>query len=358
VNERDRRRAEARWRRGGLGRGEHLARVWRPVTAAELEARWNAEGSPVWRDGDVLTMVHRAEAETVHVVPGIQLEMWRVEDDLWALMVRVRDLDRAALSIGFLAVSGGHFWGLSMPETMVWRGPDAPAAPPRAAPLAGELREVELASRELGERRALTVYLPPGNGERPPVLYLADGGSVPSLAAVLEPGAAAGTTPAVVLVGAHSGVPTPGDDVRAREYLPGVDRLRYEAHERFFVDEVAGWAERELGVAAGRERRAVGGSSNGAVLASALGCRHPDRFGAVIAFSLGIEPPRPRDAAARHLLLAGTLEPGFHRATRAWAARLRGRGVEVEERERVCGHDPLMWEEELPGAVRWAFGRS
>jgi enterochelin esterase-like enzyme len=355
---RDRRRAEARWSRGGLARGENLARVWRPVTAAELEARWKAEGSPVWRDGDVLTLVHRAEAERVYVLPGIQLEMWRVEDDLWALMVRVRDLDRAAVSIGFLAISGGRRWGLPMPETIIWRGPAAPAAAPRAAPLAGELREVHLDSRELGERRALTVYLPPGRGERPPVLYLADGGSVPSFAAVLEPGVAAGTTPAVVIVGTHSATSTPGDDARAREYLPGVDRLRYEAHERFFVDEVADWAERELGVASGRERRAAGGFSNGAVLASAMGCRHPDRFGAAIAFSLGIEPPPPREVAARHYLLAGTLEPGFHRATRARAAKLRDRGVEVEERERVCGHDPLMWEEELPAAVRWAFGRS
>jgi hypothetical protein len=31
--------------------------------------------------------------------------------------------------------------------------------------------------------------------------------------------------------------------------------------------------------------------------------------------------------------------------------------VEVEHRERVCGHDPLMWQEELPAAIRWAFGQ-
>jgi enterochelin esterase-like enzyme len=335
-----------------------MARVWRPVTEAELEARWKAEGSPVWRDGDVLTIVHRAEAEEVRVLPGIQLDMWRVEGDLWALMVRVRDLDRAAVSIGCVAASGGSLGGLAWPETIVWRGPEAPPAPPRAAPLAGELREVQLDSSDLVERRAVTVYLPPDRGERPPVLYLADGGAVPGFAAVLEPGIVAGTTPAAVLVGVHSAASTPGDDARAREYLPGVDRVRFEAHERFFVGEVASWAERELGVSADRERRAAGGFSNGAVLASALGCRHPDRFGAVIAFSVGVQPPPPRGAPARHYLLAGTLEPGFRRATRAWAARLRDHGVEVEERERICGHDPLMWEEELPAAVRWAFGRS
>ena len=67
-------------------------------------------------------------------------------------------------------------------------------------------------------------------------------------------------------------------------------------------------------------------------------------------------PPLPsRVRPPRHCLLAGTLEPGFHRATRAWARLLRERGVEVDERERVCGHDPLMWQEELPGAIAWAF---
>ena len=42
--------------------------------------------------------------------------------------------------------------------------------------------------------------------------------------------------------------------------------------------------------------------------------------------------------------------------TRKFGTRLRSRGVIVELRERVCGHDPLMWEEELPQAISWAFG--
>jgi enterochelin esterase-like enzyme len=359
LDEDNRRRAEARWAQGGLPSGESVARVWRRVTAAELEARWATERSPVWRDGDVLTVVHRAEAEQVQVLPGVQQGMWRVDGDLWALMVRVRDLDRAALNLSCVAISGGQLWGQALPEPVQWRGPNAPAVPTRAEPLAGELRDVMLDSHALGERRALTVYLPPGRWEGLPVLYLADGGSAPRFAAVLEAGVAAGATPAAVLVGVHSAVGEPDVDLRGREYVPGMDPRRFAAHERFFVDEVAAWVERELGGSADRERRAVAGYSNGAVLASALGCRHPDRFGAVVAFSLGVEPPLPSGARpARHYLVAGTLEAPFHRATRAWAAKLRELGVEVEERERVCGHDQLMWEEEMPAAIRWAFGSS
>jgi hypothetical protein len=158
VEDENRRRATRRWAQDRLPAGISQARVWRPVTAAELEARWTAEGSPVWRDGDVLILVHRAEAEEVHVLPGIQLPMWRVEGDLWALMVRVRDLDRAALNLSWVASSGTPGLGQTLPEPVTWRGPNAPAAPPRAEPLAGELRKVQLDSHWLGQRRTLTVY--------------------------------------------------------------------------------------------------------------------------------------------------------------------------------------------------------
>jgi enterochelin esterase-like enzyme len=358
VEDENRRRASARWARRGLPPGVELARVWRPVTAAELERRWAAEGRPVWRDGEDLLLVHRAEAEAVDVFPAIQLPMWRVEGDLWALMVRISQLDQAALSLAFVGARAGSGLGQVVPDPVVWRGPTAPASPPRAEPLAGELHQVELDSPALAQRRALSVYLPPPAGERrPPAVYLADGGSVPGFAAVLEPAILAGSTPAVVLVGVHCAPSTAEDDARGREYLPGRDPRRFEAHRRFFLDEVPAWAEREFGVPAGRLGRAVAGFSNGAVLASALGCSQPDRVGSVIAFSPGVAPPLPAGARpARHYLLAGTLEAGFRRSTHEWARRLSGRGVEVEHRERVCGHDPLMWQEELPAAIRWAFG--
>ncbi|MDQ6792221.1 MAG: hypothetical protein M3075_16500 [Candidatus Dormibacteraeota bacterium] len=62
----------------------------------------------MWCDGDILTLVHRAKAEEVKVLPGIQFPMWRVEGELWALMVRIRELDRATLNLYGVASSGGH----------------------------------------------------------------------------------------------------------------------------------------------------------------------------------------------------------------------------------------------------------
>lgn len=360
VDEENRRLATFRWSRPGLPAELDVVRVWRPVSAAELERRWADEGSPVWRDGDDLTFAHRAHAEEVRLVPGIQLPLWRVEGDLWAVTVRIRDLARAAVTYGFVvAEEQASPLHRSSPGLGVWRGPDAPAPPPRAEPLRGELRRVHLDSRALGTRRGLTVYLPPGLGPEAPALYLADGESAPGFAAVLEPAILAGAVPRFALVGIHAAPSTLADDARGREYLPHADPRRFEAHRRFFMEEVPAWAERQLAVARDPACRAVAGYSNGAVLASALGCRNPDRIGAVIAFSLGLPPPlHPGRRPTRHYLLAGTLEPGFRRATGRWAERLRAAGVEVEERVRVCGHDPLMWQEELPAAVRWAFGRT
>jgi enterochelin esterase-like enzyme len=350
VEAENRRRAEWRYEQEGLPEGLNLARVWAPLSAAEIESRWRAEGVGVWRDGGDLTFVHRAEVAELHIVPAIQLPMWRLDGDLWVLRVRVRDLDRAAISYAF--VSPGEPW----PGAETWRGPLAPPGPRRAAPLEGELLQQDLQSRWLAGSRGLTVYLPPGREAPQLVVFMADGQSVRGFAEVVEPLVLDGTIPRAALVGVHCAEPAGGDDLRMREYIPGHDRARFEAHRRFFMEEVPAWAVRELGLPVEPSHQAVAGFSNGAVLVSALGCGYPDRVGRVIAFSVGVEPPLPRSSRpAAHYLLAGTLEPGFSETTRRLAERLRSRGVTVELRERVCGHDSLMWEEELPAAINWAF---
>jgi enterochelin esterase-like enzyme len=350
VESENRRRAEWRYLQDGLPEGLNLARVWAPLSPTEVESRWRAEGASVWRDGGDLTFVHRADVAELHVVPSVQLPMWRLDGDLWVLRVRVRDLDRAAISYAF--VSPGEPW----PAPAAWRGPLAPPGPRRAATLDGELLEQDLKSRWLGESRGLTVYLPPGTEAPPFVVFMADGQSLRGFAEVVEPLVLDGTIPRTALVGVHCAEPRGGEDLRMREYVPGHDRVRFEAHRRFFMEEVPAWADRELGLPEGPAHRAVAGFSNGAVLVTTLGCGYPDRVGKVIAFSVGVEPPLPRGSRpAAHYLLAGTLEPGFSETTRRLAERLRSRGVTVELRERVCGHDSLMWEEELPAAISWAF---
>ena len=176
-------------------------------------------------------------------------------------------------------------------------------------------------------------------------------------AELIEPLILAGRIPPIVSVGVTFG-DDPSADRRAQEYLPGFHPERFEAHRRFFVEEVPAWAEAELGVTANREGRSIFGVSNGAAFAAAMGVRHPERFGTVIAFSLGITGAAPAWApgeARRHYLCAGSLEEGFERATRRWAEVVRAAGAEVLHWTRVSGHDPVPWDGELPKALEWAY---
>src|SRR5437870_294348 len=77
----------------------------------------------------------------------------------------------------------------------------------------------------------------------------------------------------------------------------------------------AAWAERKLAAPTDRQQRAVFGYSNGGVFAATMGIRHPERYGHILAFSLGVQPRTPtavRELSSDFYLVAGTLEEGFH----------------------------------------------
>jgi enterochelin esterase-like enzyme len=344
-------------------------RAW---TAEELLARWDQEQSSVWVDGDELTFVYQGEADAVDVCCSLQMSLQPVAgSDLWVLTVRIDNLERAVISYSFIPYRNGRPIEdqEDLEEMRVWRGPDAPPAPPRAEYLQGQIVRHTLQSAALGESRDLTVYLPPDHdpGQRYPVVYAADGDVVDSLATIIDPAVVSGEIVPVVVVGVHpggyDGPPdsfSPSLDLRAQEYLLGANEERFEAHERFFVYEVAEWAEQDLGASTERDQRAVFGFSNGGAFAVSMGIRHPDRYGSVLAFSLasGREgwgtPVWEENEAPRHYLAAGTLEP-FMSSTVRWVTWLELLNVDYLFRMRISGHDMVMWEEEFLLAVDWAF---
>lgn len=342
----------------GLPEGVNLRRVFRAHRPAEYERALSGRDEGVWREGDDIVFCWRGTAEAVTAWFGVEMAMEPLDGtDLWALAVRIRDLDRAAFSYRFLPTgSDGTAPSWDQPSG-TWRGPSAPPPPDRASPLQGQLRTVEFDSEVLGERRALQIYLPPGYDprHRAPVLYATDSRTSADL---IEPLIVGGRIPPLVSVGVPFGPDLDGDR-RAQEYLPGLHPDRFEAHRRFFVEEVARWSEAELGVTSDRRGRIVFGVSNGAAFAAAMGVRHPEHFGTVIAFSLGITPGRlswQPDQAPGHYLCAGTLEEGFLRGTLQWAERATASGSDVEVRTWVSGHDMVMWDGELPAALEWALG--
>ena len=135
---------------------------------------------------------------------------------------------------------------------------------------------------------------------------------------------------------------------------------RFDAYLRFVTGEVVPWAGEQFGPVEGPWVAA--GFSNGAAWAIAVAQRRPDVFGAVAAFSAGVVPQRisrqARSAGIRHYLAAGTLEPGFRRATRQWAERLQRAGLVCRHEEWVGGHDHLWWEQQFPVALGWLLAPS
>lgn len=198
------------------------------------------------------------------------------------------------------------------------------------------------------------------HGDGLPVVYATDGNMFAPYARRLDAAIEGGTCPPVVVVAAHAAPADHRGNFRALEYLPGFDDRRFDAHQRFFIDDVPTWAEGQLGVSSERDHRAVFGCSDGGGHALATGMLHPDLFGHVLAFSTGMPPDGntqwdPQRHPMAHLC-SGTLEGPFHQATQMWAFYLERIGARHRLTERVCGHDLIQWCEELPEALTRAFG--
>jgi enterochelin esterase-like enzyme len=199
--------------------------------------------------------------------------------------------------------------------------------------------------------RMVTVYVPPDPAEA--VVFAADGGwHISKLAEALESASERST----MVVGVHG---LPDDDGRLREYVPGFDAQRFAAHEKFFVDDVGRWVASRFGVALRAERTAVWGASLGGELALAMGLRHPDVYGAVLAASpgAGFQPPEALPSPLpRVYLVAGRQEQFFLDNATRWADALRNADADVVMMQRDGEHGGAFWGEEFPLMVAWAFG--
>src|SRR5206468_2881783 len=122
--------------------------------------------------------------------------------------------------------------------------------------LKGTVKVVDFDSKALGAKRPVHVYLPPGHDRAKtyPVLYATDGHDAGGIVEALIDG---GKVPPMIVVAAESGEYIGGPaaaaahdvtkDLRAMEYLRGLNDERYATHEKFFCEELPAWAERAFG---------------------------------------------------------------------------------------------------------------
>jgi hypothetical protein len=245
-------------------------------------------------------------------------------------------------------------------DTLVWRGPRAPAALPAAESLRGTVQQHLLDSAVLGAPRGVTVYRPPGHQGPLPGCVLADGESARGFAHILEPAILAGTVPPVLLVGVHNaGDPTSRwPDRRAQEYLPGHHRRRFDAHLGFVVDEVIPWATSSRAQPPGRGSPLASPTAAPGRLRphSAARTCSPRWPLSASAWSRAGSPARPARPAGATTWPPARSSWAFGRRPASGPSTCSAPGSSAATHEWVGGHDHLWWEQQLPAALEWLLG--
>jgi enterochelin esterase-like enzyme len=250
------------------------------------------------------------------------------------------------------------------PELATFHGAEAPPLPLTTPQLQGRLIHTHLHSRLLDADREISVYLPPGAHKNLPVLYMTDGQTVESFARVMEPLMLRQQTRPFAVIGEHAQNDTsasagfdPQQDMRSREYLPGIDQTTFDRHVQFFVNELLPWASRTYGVSAQRAGRVLFGFSSGAAFGLDMAVTHPELFAAVLPFSAGMPmlKPAPNPGLPRVYLAAGLLEPPFAAVTRQAQVLLQEAGAKAVFTFYPSGHDILMWQLALVNYIPQVF---
>lgn len=341
-----------------------ICREKRDLTLDEAVSRLGSELKVWWRDGDRFTVVARSKAREVNLCCAIQLPMARLPgSDIWTLTIRSPHLDKAILDIKLITpydMSLGYAqiaeekWGQ-------WRGPEALQAPQENMVLQGKVLTRDIDSLNLGETRRIYIYLPPDFNaqKRYPVVYMADGESVPASARIAEPLIQQGRIRPLILVGLVAGRFSKGHDRRGEDYLTGFSKTStFGQHEDFFLTEVMPMVEKEYGASTNAQDRMLSGRSNGGAWALDTALRHPDMFLKAAPFSVCWQKSgRDIDLAGRPALFMGVglFEGSCRTVTTRLAAEAKLSGDPVIFRQVVSGHTPLMWNLLFAQALQWAF---
>jgi putative tributyrin esterase len=134
-------------------------------------------------------------------------------------------------------------------------------------------------------------------------------------------------------------------------YAGGDGRVDTRA-EAFITRELVNEIDQRYRTLATPDRRAIAGLSIGGFGAMLLGLRHPDRFGAIGAFSApldGIADPAaaPDAGPPPRLFIACGLADSLLPSSRRFAGRLRDRRVDYRYEEGPGGHTWEAWDWQL-----------
>ncbi|HEY2067986.1 MAG TPA: alpha/beta hydrolase-fold protein [Rhizomicrobium sp.] len=325
------------------------------LSAADAEARLAGKDTAWWREGDEFFVVARRDTDQAFLCCAARGRMDHIDGDLWAMRLRIVDLDHATIDVS-VRPGSPKVWD-------VYRGPAAPPAPEMTdfLRLQGRVRLLNIVSKSLDYPRDIAIYTPPGYdpSKTYPVVYMADGDLREDTPRAVEPLILSGRLPPLILVEIWSAHYDP--HIRNEEYLEGWPNGGgyFLKHENFVLNEVMPFVEANYSVSRDPKLRAVSGISSSASWAISMGQRHPDIFANVIAESLVwrlVEPELDHKSSTRFFLTAGTLEPEFYKETVKFAGLARADGYDVTLQTTVSGHSLTIFTPYLLTGLEWAFG--
>jgi poly(3-hydroxybutyrate) depolymerase len=216
-----------------------------------------------------------------------------------------------------------------------------------------------------GEQRAMCVWRPAGSeGKVLPTLYMMDGmDGIHVLLLDFKAALDAGKVAPLMIVATD---PRAKPEERAAEYLrtfPG-GRKAYDLHEAWLLTKVIAWAEETQHASPERNKRFIGGFSNGADLALSVAQDHPDVFGGALIHSpFGLDDKDVSGIAKsqRWVVTGGTLEKQGSvkqggQGPRYMAGALRRNGDAVRSCIGRWKHEGKAWRQLTPGSLTWLMG--
>lgn len=339
-----------------------FCRVPQGFNSNDAADRLGSSDFTFWTDGDTLNIAARAEAHEVSLTGSFDEDLapLSVGRPYWGVSYRLPRLAESVVEMQLAPRPDD-----APPPPLVFRGAQAPAAPPSNAELKGRLQTVEVQSAALREMRKVTVYTPPGAAPKGgwPTIIAADGDAIAPYAAILDALIERREIRPVALVAVW---PAPANarnlsprGASSHEYIRGADADSYARHTLFVRREVLPMAQKRFDLTANASERMLFGYGNGADWALETAARDPDSARIVAAFSIpGVSEPPFRPGKGRDLRLymaAGAYEGPYLKGARAMYNLAIASGAPTTLDILYAGHAPLMWQAEFAKVVRSAF---
>jgi enterochelin esterase-like enzyme len=323
-------------------KADDLCRLPVVFEADEAERRLAGADLAYWIDGKTLNIAARAQADRAQLTGTIEEGMTplSIRRPLWGAAYRLTALDRSIVELGLKGSAA----------IAVYRGPNAPPAPPSNAVLKGSLETVELNSAALGSVRKIGFYTPPGKAPAGgwPVAIAAPGSDIAPYAAIADALIERGEIRPVAIVGLDVGLD--GD------YLRGRDADAFQRHSMYFQREVLPLMGRRLTLSKRPADRMLLGIGPTADWALDLAARDPAMAGTVAAFSPpGLQEFPFRNKALHLRIASGFYDQPYLKGARSTCNLAGASGAPCTLSVTNTGHAPLIWQVEWARALKATF---